>query len=280
MKKRILTQICAAVSAAALSLCAMPVHAAEKPLRFRVQPERYYVLASELKSGDVVLHSHVYIENYTDMTDLVVSLKCDAPLSLENGAFVENPSYFEKNSMQTFRQKDINGKVINRAVWYGPEDADYRHEKGIVANPNAPLLQFDLRIPQDTAVGSYAAGFDTDSDDETGSGVLTPHCRLLNDLLVLTPVYVSAVLTVEPTYQAGDVDDDKKLSLDDALSVLQYYTAKDLLHNVEEDHLERYFSAKYVHSAREAADYDGSGAVDMDDALAIMHAYTGSLLNK
>ena len=278
MKLQKISRFCAAASAAVLCLSSMPAHAATRPLMFRLQPERYYVLASELKKGDAVLHSNVYIDNYVDMTDMVLTLRCDDPLSLENGGFVTDPPYFAKNSAQFFNHTTPEGEPLNRAIWYGPENSDDRHDAGEVADPTAPLLAVDIRIPKETAVGKYTVGFDTDKDYNEESGKSTPRCHIINDELVLTPQYVAAVLTVEPTFTVGDVDNDKMISIDDALSVLQYYTAKDLLHTYVEGTLHEYFRAEYVHSALEAADYDGSGAVDMDDALGILFAYTATIL--
>ncbi len=81
-------------------------------------------------------------------------------------------------------------------------------------------------------------------------------------------LHVSAANIQRNGYRIGDLDGDKAVTIDDALSALEIYTASVMGHTEK------------TSVADKAADIDNNGSIDIDDALSILQYYSGSLLGQ
>lgn len=283
MKKQRILRL-AAIAASAL-LCTVSVPAsADAQMTFRTTADANRFTASALAQEDAVVHAAMRIDNYTGITAMKVTLKCDQPLLIENGDFtrdpdrtendngeiVNKPSFFAAHGTTSFtRISEETGAPLNVALWYGP--GDVLPEAGVVEDPESSFLSCDIRIPRGTPAGVYRF-YVSDEDEIMSSGIINPDLYVYDgDGNETTVALQDTALIVEPDALRGDVDCDGKVTVLDSQAALRYYgdvtIAKSTL---TEQELSKLLGTPYINAAQTAANVDNSPRVDIKDVMAIL----------
>ena len=300
MKKRVLRPAVSGIAAAVLS-AAMPASAAEsKPMTFRIDAERHYVLQSDLKDGDLLIPGELYIDNYSGITEMVMQLKSDAPLHIENGDFTRDDSRMEyygtdpETSEKLYRPKPCyflscsEGRYTQHSEETGEENAVLWYSSGWMGGkpgelyrPESSFLSFDIRVPADTPAGEYYCFLSTEVHPI--SDTLMQHdFYVYNGSTDVTNAVAlkSFKLTVEPEPLPGDVNCDGTISVEDAQIALRYYAEQLAQKTLTDEGLAVLFETPYIHTAAEAADVSHASGITVEDAQGILQYYTALLAHK
>ncbi len=241
----------------------------------RVHAEKNYVFASDLANGDIVLSGGIYLDNYTAMTNMRTVLMSDGPIVVENGDFAE-PNFFAAQGVFSSYTQVVTSTssalagLTNVMLWNGPSDADGIPTVGVVANPDAPLTAFDVRIPQNTPVGTYRIYIRDDyAVNSVGQKEFYFYCN--NGDADVAVTLQDLVITVEPDAVRGDVNSDGGITSDDAVAALRYYTAN--MMGQSEDACYAAMNVAYPHTGVLAADADLNGQAELQDANLILRYY-------
>lgn len=278
MKTRTAVRLTAAVSAAVLSLSSVPVSASETPMTLRLyaEPSAYTedarVSVDELAENGGLISGALFIDSYTGISEIMLMLKSDDPLTIVNGGFAE-PAYFAASSTARFYPtRESDGAPLNSVLWYGPENADAYYDTGVVNDPSLPFLRFDVSIPQDTAPGTYKL-YIAEGQTVNSVGQIEKDFFIYNGDDVPEVTFLPAAVTVEPALLRGDCNNDGHVTLNDAIAVLSYNNYLMMEMTVSNADLEELFGTPYVYGAVKQSDVNRSGDVTLDDAISIITYY-------
>lgn len=281
-----------ALAAAALLCAAAPAASADALMNFRVDARQTAVSTDTLAKGDLVTPGNVFIDNYSGISQMRLILKSDAPLVIENGDFVReegvlgpdrNPklALFNTYSTAVYTQNNAETGRTNVAVLYGEEAGEagggYYAAAGL-DHADSALLQFDLRILQNTPVGDYICCISTDVRQIAG-GLLTDEDSYIyfnRQQLTLDTDFRFTPLTFS-VYRRGDVNCDGTVALEDAQRALSLYVTGITGLTPGTDELKTITGTDHVGAAQRAADASEDGNMSLEDAQGILLYYVESI---
>ncbi len=275
----------ALMAAAVLTVNGMTasVPAEEAGMTFRLEASRSYLFASEVKEADTVLQGAMYIENYSGINMMRLTLGSDPEIVIENGGF-SSPNFLDDLydydpdlSANIYNAYSSVHDVYNLVTWYGP---GMINENGIVDDPDASFLSFDVRIPQNIPVGQYRLYFD-ERVLKLSSGkdyhLLSVYAEEGEYGKSLPAIDLQAfTITVEPDPVRGDVNGNGVIDVADAMCVLRYYAAG-LVGKPENERL-MLLHELYPHMGYAAGNVDQNTLCDLTDATAILWYYVAGLI--
>ena len=151
----------------AAALCTngiMPAAAADDVMTFRMTADTDTIYTDQLENEDAVVHGGVRIDNYTGLTNLRLMLKSDSPLTIENGDFTRDPVktdkrgeplhyMFPEHDQADYMQYSAVTGESNVVLWYAK--GFVQDQIAVMGNPDTTFVDFDIRIPKGTPVGTY-----------------------------------------------------------------------------------------------------------------------------
>lgn len=287
--KRIAAIFCsAAMTAAAL---AIPADAADL-MTLRLAADQTAVSTDELASGDKIIKGGLYIDNYTGIAQLRLTLRSEEPVLIENGDYTPDPdgaldadgnvrdAFFELHSTHMYTPQSLVDDDTNIILWRGEEVAKegMYYANGVIRHAECSFLSFEYRIPKDTKVGDYTC-YISERVSLTVGGLKMPDLVVSDETHELTLGEEFAVQPVVFTvYTRGDVNCDGKVSLEDAQAALNCYVKQNLAKKTLSDkEYSEIVKTKLVNAARLAADASGDGEQDVKDAQGILQYYVTEL---
>lgn len=259
------------------------VSAEETRMTFRLEASRSYLFASEVKETDVVLQGAMYIEHYSGINMMRLTLGSDPEIVIENGGFsvpnfLDDPyDYDPELTSNSYNDYSSVQDVHNLVAWYGP---GMINTNGIIDDPDASFLTFDVRVPQNIPVGQYQLYFDqrvlkqSSGKDFPLLSVYAEEGEYGNDLPAID--LQSFTFTVEPDPVRGNVNGDGRVDVADAMCVLRYYAAG-LVGKAEKERMEL-LHKEYPHMGYAAGNVDNNTICDLNDATFILRYYVATLI--
>lgn len=280
--KHLLLKTAAAAICAAVCLAAMPV-AADGMMQMYLAGETDAVSADMLADGDYVLHGGMYIGNYIGLSNLQILLKSDDPLVIENGGFAWEDSserqlrLFQKHDVTMYTQHSEETGLSN-AAFFVVENSE-RGAVGELRDPESPLLEFDIRVPQNTPVGDYHC-YISDHEEETSMGMINYDFRCIRSKLYLEPGRDIELLPFTfAVFNRGDVDCNGKIEAIDAQRTLAYYLEQNVMGaEITDTDFADITGTDKIHAAKHAMDVNDSGEIEATDAQKILQYYLDEML--
>lgn len=243
--------------------------------------EETYVSSEDLKKGDVIVKGEVFIDNYTGIANMKVSVHSDSDVKIEKGGFTV-PELFEgfdaastTDESEYYRNVDI-ANVTDVCMFY---NKSFPYKNAVLAKDGTSFLTFDVRVPKGTAPGCYTVrvcnGWILESVD---SNLRNYYTYAYSEDSEIELEFMDSTIIVEPEVMLGDVDCNGIVESDDATAVLRYYVQG--LMNLPETTRMLNFHQTYIHAAKAGANVDGNDEIDAQDAVKILRYYVRSLTGR
>lgn len=262
----------------------LPAAAEGENMALRLELEQTEVTVSSLRDADVVIHGALYIDNYSGICSMRIVVSSDEGITVENGGF-SDPCFLEgrdevRNVYNSYSEVQ---DVFNLVAWYGPTAADgISYADTPVSDENASFIEFDVRVPQGTAAGTYDIYLDQRSLT-LESGKLFPLFSLYaeagkygKDLPAVDVIGCTVTVKDDSDLEAalGDINRDGKIDTIDAICVLQFYNACHIMGNGVEDDYKMKLDETAPDVAFLVSDINGDSIRDTADAVLILQYYT------
>ena len=283
--KHLIFKAAAAVLSAAVCAAAFPVSANDVQIqKITIEAEKNAVTTDTLKNGDFVMHGGMYFRDYTDISSLRTILMSDSPLTIENGGFAwvegkeeQQLRLIEQYTTAMYTQYSEFTGLSNIALFYTANS-----ELGEIAklrDPESPLIEFDIRVPQNTPAGDYSCYISQKVQINAVGQTEYDFICISRKQSLNVGTDVELVPLVFSVYTRGDVNCSGEVEALDAQRALAYYLENSIMNGeFSREELENMLGTKHTQAALYAMDINGNGTVEASDAQAILKYYLDGIL--